>query len=55
MKLWIPSPRRRRNSASDLGDAYFLDCAIRHNAPLLTLDQKLKRAAKNLNVTTWEV
>jgi predicted nucleic acid-binding protein len=23
-------------------DAYFLDCAIRHNAPLLTLDQKLK-------------
>ena len=36
-------------------DAYFLDCAIRHNAPLLTLDQKLKRAAKNLNVTTWEV
>ncbi|OPL16065.1 MAG: toxin-antitoxin system, toxin component, PIN family protein [delta proteobacterium ML8_D] len=36
-------------------DAYFLDCAIRYNAPLLTLDQKLKKAAKNLNVTTWEV
>lgn len=36
-------------------DAYFLDCAIRHNAPLLTLDRKLNTAAKNLNVTTWEV
>ena len=36
-------------------DAYFLDCAIRHNAPLLTLDRKLRAAAKNLNVTTWEV
>jgi predicted nucleic acid-binding protein len=36
-------------------DAYFLDCAIRHNAPVLTLDQKLKTAAKNLNVAIWEV
>jgi predicted nucleic acid-binding protein len=36
-------------------DAYFLDCAIRYKAPLLTLDQKLKMAAKNLNVITWEV
>jgi predicted nucleic acid-binding protein len=36
-------------------DAYFLDCAVRHNAPLLTLDRKLKTAAKNLNVVTWEV
>ncbi len=36
-------------------DAYLLDCAIRHNAPLLTLDRKLKTAAKNLNVATWEV
>jgi len=36
-------------------DAYFLDCAIRHNAPLLTLDRKLKTAANNLNITTWEV
>jgi len=36
-------------------DAYFLDCAIRQNAPLLTLDRKLKTAAKNLNVVTWEV
>ena len=36
-------------------DAYFLDCAIRHKAPLLTLDRKLKRAAQNLNVEIMEV
>jgi len=36
-------------------DAYFLDCAIRHKAPLLTLDRKLKRAAQDLNVETMEV
>jgi predicted nucleic acid-binding protein len=36
-------------------DAYFLDCAIRHKAPLLTLDRKLKTAAENLNVETMEV
>jgi predicted nucleic acid-binding protein len=36
-------------------DVYFLDCAIRHNAPLLTLDRKLLTAAKNFNVDIWEV
>ena len=36
-------------------DAYFLDCAMRHKAPLLTLDQKLKKAAQNLNIETMEV
>ena len=36
-------------------DAYLLDCAIRHNAPVLTLDQKLKTAAQALNVETMEV
>ena len=36
-------------------DAYFLDCAIRYKAPLLTLDQKLKKAAQNLKVETMEV
>lgn len=36
-------------------DAYFLDCAIKHKAPLLTLDQKLKTVANMLNITTWEV
>ena len=36
-------------------DAYFLDCAVRHKAPLLTLDQKLKTAAQNLNIETMEV
>ena len=36
-------------------DAYFLDCAIRHKAPLLTLDRKLKTAAQNLKIETMEV
>ena len=36
-------------------DAYFLDCAIRHRAPLLTLDKKLKASAQNINVETMEV
>ncbi len=35
-------------------DAYFLDCAIRYKAPLLTLDKKLKTSAQNLNVETME-
>ena len=33
-------------------DAYFLDCAIRHKAPLLTLDKKLISSAQNLNIDT---
>ena len=36
-------------------DAYFLDCAIRHKSPLLTLDKKLKMAAQKFNVETMEV
>ncbi len=36
-------------------DAYFLDCAIRIRAPLLTLDRKLKKAAKGLNIEIMEV
>ena len=36
-------------------DAYFLDCAIRHKTPLLTLDRKLKTAAQKFNVETMEV
>ena len=31
-------------------DAYFLDCALRHGAPLLTLDRTLGRAASSLGV-----
>ena len=31
-------------------DAYFLDCALRHSAPLLTLDRTLRRAAVALGV-----
>jgi len=36
-------------------DAYFLDCAVRHKAPLLTLDRRLLTAAKEINVATMEV
>ena len=36
-------------------DAYFLDCAIRHKSPLLTLDKRLKTAAKKYKVETVEV
>ena len=36
-------------------DAYFLDCAVRHAAPLLTLDRALERAAKRLGVKVMEV
>ncbi len=36
-------------------DAYFLDCAIWHNAPILTLDRKLITVAKSLKLSTLEV
>ena len=36
-------------------DAYFLDCAIRHRAPLLTLDNKLRIAATSLDIDVLEV
>jgi len=36
-------------------DAYFLDCAIRYNSPILTLDKKLLDVAKTFNVTILEV
>ncbi len=36
-------------------DAYFLDCASRHAAPLLTLDRTLKRAADKTGVHVLEV
>jgi len=36
-------------------DAYFLDCAVRHAAPLLTLDRALERAATKLGVKVMEV
>lgn len=36
-------------------DAYFVDCAIRYGAPLLTLDRRLKRAARGLKVAVLEV
>jgi predicted nucleic acid-binding protein len=36
-------------------DAYFLDCAVRHSAPLLTLDRGLERAALKFGVKLMEV
>jgi predicted nucleic acid-binding protein len=36
-------------------DAYFLDCAIRHKAPLITLDRKMKATAKNTGIDILEV
>lgn len=36
-------------------DAYVLDCALRHNCPLLTLDIKLQRQARKLGIAVLEV
>lgn len=36
-------------------DAYMIDCAQRHRAPLLTLDRGLREAAKQVNVNVLEV
>ncbi len=36
-------------------DAYFLDCALRHASPLLTLDRPLRRAAEKIGVRVLEV
>lgn len=36
-------------------DAYFLDCAVRMTAPLITLDRKLLAAANQLSIETMEV
>ena len=36
-------------------DAYFLDCALRHSAPLLTLDGPLRIAAAKIGVNLMEV
>ncbi len=36
-------------------DAYFLEIATRHRAPLLTLDRRLKASAIGINVETMEV
>jgi predicted nucleic acid-binding protein len=36
-------------------DAYFLDCAVKQKAPLLTLDRRLKASAHDLNIKTMEV
>lgn len=36
-------------------DAYFLNCAIRYKAPILTLDRKLRNVAQKVKVAIVEV
>jgi len=36
-------------------DAYFLDCALRQKAPILTLDSRLKKTAQSLRISILEV
>lgn len=36
-------------------DAYLIRCAVKYNAPLLSLDQGLLNAAKRLSITILEV
>lgn len=36
-------------------DAYFIQCAISTNTPLLTLDKKMKAVAKELNIKLLEL
>ena len=36
-------------------DAYFMECAIRYKAPLLTLDKKLKSTAQTMNIEIMDV
>lgn len=36
-------------------DAYFLDCAIKNRAPLLTLDKKLQKIACSFKIEVFEV
>jgi len=35
-------------------DAYFLECALRHRAPLLTLDKGMQRIAQRLSIEVLE-
>ena len=36
-------------------DAYFLDCAIRHKSPLLSLDSRMNSKAKSLGISILEI
>ncbi len=36
-------------------DAYFIDCALKQNSPLLSLDKKLKEIATKFNIEVLEV
>ncbi len=36
-------------------DSYFIQCAISMNAPLLTLDKKMRSVANELNIKTLEI
>lgn len=36
-------------------DAYFLECALKHRAPLLTLDKGMQRIAQRLSIEVLEL
>ncbi len=36
-------------------DAYYLECAVSHRAPLLTLDKGMRRVAQSLSLTVMEL
>jgi predicted nucleic acid-binding protein len=47
--------RLSKNTNTYAYDAYFLDCAVRRKAPLLTLDRNLRTAAQKINIEILEV
>ena len=49
------SPAIANRTQMYANDAYFLDCASRQKAPLLTLDGSLRRAAQKLDIDLVEV
>jgi len=36
-------------------DAYYLECAVSHRAPLFTLDKGMRRVAQSLSLTVMEL
>ena len=66
MKLYEQIPIRRNNirltEAINLADklniyafeAYFLDCCLQYQAPLLTLDDKQKKHARTIGISILE-
>ena len=36
-------------------DAYVLECALQRNAPILTLDRRLRNTAASIGIVVWEI